>query len=408
LLFLGRFAVRFSRVRRIPGWVACCLCALIAVLVGCGDYCLFCDGQGSGGGGNGNGGEEVCDNVFPGLEAFQQVFQEDIIDTFSQVQGADNRLSLAVIPKGMSFSYPPNIENQSAVAGDVMLADQQADTIFIYDFSKSNAQKSFLADYDQVSGLALMHQVVDPTPTYDLLFFTVNTDATLYIYDLTGTSTPSIVVNPLPITNDLAGSGFFVSPTALAVSSDGNTATVFVLNDKEGNSSVKRLSVNLTTWAPSSPRTLATMKRTDFRLVDIAFSSETDTLFISKKITNGVGGWVYKIANASETTRTVDLDTAAFFIQRAQRVTGLTLALANKAGTTSDLLLLKENIAEFQVEQYNPAVGGQTPEAVYTPTTAFDFLQAIEYDCTNKRLLITNVPFNADFDRTFFEAFPTQ
>ena len=189
---------------------------------------------------------------------------------------------------------------------------------------------------------------------------------------------------------------------------DEDTATVFVLNDEQGNSSVKRLSVDLATWIPSAPRTLATMDGADYRLVDIAFSSQTDTLFISKKITDGVGGWVYKIANASETTRIVDLDTAAFFVQRGQRVTGLTVALTNKTGTTSDLLLLKENIAEFQVEQYDPAVGGQTPEAVYTPTADFDFLQAIEYDCTNRRLLITNVPFNDDFDRTFFEAFPAR
>ncbi len=400
--------MQFPRKEHYSGWVAYCLCVLLPVMVGCGDYCLFCEGQGGGGGGNGNGGEDVCDNVFPGLGFFQQIFENDIIDTFSQVPEADDRLSLAVIPKGMSFKYPPNVENLSAVAGDVMLADQQADTIFIYDSSESDAKKRFLADYDHVSGLALLHQEVDPTPTYDLLFFTVNTDATLYIYDLTGTAPPSSIVNPFPITNALAGSGFFVSPTALAVHADEDTATLFVLNDKEGNSSVKRLSVNLATWIPNSPRTLATMRTTDFRLVDIAFSSETDTLFISKKITEGVGGWVYKIANASDTTQTVDLDTAPSFIERAQRVTGLTVALTNKAGTRSDLLLLKEFVAEFQVEQYNPAVGVQTPEAVYTPTADFDFLQAIQYDCTNRRLLMTNVPFNDDFNRTFFEAFPAQ
>ena len=401
--------MRFPRIRRFSGWVAYCLCVLLPVLVGCGDYCLFCEGQGSGGGGNGNDGEEICDRFFPGLQSFQLVGIEDIIDdTFAQVEGQDNRLSLAVIPKGMSFSYPPNLENESAVAGNVILADQPGDTIFIYDYSDSNAKKSFLTGYDQVSGLALMHQEVDPTPTYDLLFFTVNTDDTLYIYDLTGTSPLSSVLNPLPITNALAGIGFFASPTALAVHADEDTATVFVLNDEQGNSSVKRLSVDLATWVPSAPQTLATMDGTDYRLVDIAFSSQTDALFISKKITDGVGGWVYKIANASETTRIVDLDTAAFFIRRDQRVTGLTVALTNKTGSTSDLLLLTEDIAQFQVQQYNPVIGGQTPETAYTPTADFDFLQAIEYDCTNRRLLMTNVPFNYDFDRTFFEAFPTQ
>ena len=182
--------MRFPRIRRFSGWVAYCLCVLLPVLVGCGDYCLFCEGQGSGGGGNGNDSEEICDNVFPGLGVFQQVFEEDFLDTFSQVRGADDRLSLAVIPKGMSFSYPPNVENQSAVAGDVILADQQADTIFIYDSSQANAQQRFLTGYDQVSGLALLHQEVDPTPIYDLLFFSVNTDDALYIYDLTGTSPP--------------------------------------------------------------------------------------------------------------------------------------------------------------------------------------------------------------------------
>jgi len=131
--------VQCPRIRRFSGWFTYCLCLFIPVLAGCGDFCLFCDGNGGGNGGNGNGSEEICDNVFPGLQSFQLVGSEDIIDTFAQgedQEDQDDRLSLAVIPKGMSFSYPPNVENQSAVAGDVILADQQADTIFIYDFSE--------------------------------------------------------------------------------------------------------------------------------------------------------------------------------------------------------------------------------------------------------------------------------
>jgi hypothetical protein len=403
--------VRFPRTSNLSSWLACCLCLLLTLLAACGDYCLFCEGQGSGGGGNGGSGEEICDSAFPGLAAYGLILEDGIIDTISQEQDADDRLSLAVLPKGMAFSYPPDLDTQSAVAGDVILADQQDETIFIYDFDQSNAKRAFLTDYGQVSGLALLHVEEEGGPTYDLLFFTVNVQDSLYVYDLTGSSPASIVGNPFQITNELAGSGFFESPTALAVHMDQDTAALFVLNEKEGDSSVKRLSLDLTlpAWIPSATRTLATMNTSNHRLVDLTIDSQTDTLFVSKKlIIDGVGGWVYDIPNASTTTQRVNLDTADFFIQRGQRVTGLTVASTNKTGTTSDLLLLRENIAEAQVESYDPGVGGQTPESAYTPTSDFDFLQVIEYDCTNERLLMTDVPFNDDRDRRFFEAFPTQ
>ena len=385
---------------------------LIPVLVGCGDYCLFCDGQGGGGGGGqertaeagdviladqfassifiyeypsneqrsllsdfedvsglalySSEAEETCDNPFPGLVAYQDGGNNlDTIDTFDQEDGQPDRLSLAVIPKGMTFPYGTD-------------------------------------------------QTEPEQTTTELLFFTVNTEDTLYIYDLTGATVPDGSENPYPITNDDLSTDFFQSPTALAIDSDGNTATVFVLNDNGDESSVKRLSVDLGTWPPvseSTPtHTLATMSKNDFRLVDIALLSQTDTkaLFISKKLTEGVGGWVYRISDPSASTETVDLDEAAFFIQRPQRVTGLTVASTTEAGTSADLLLLKENINEDQVEQYDPDVGGETPEVAYTPSTAYDFIQTIEYDCTNERLLMANVPFNDDIDRTFFEATPTQ
>ncbi len=384
---------------------------LIPVLVGCGDYCLFCDGQGSGGGGGGeertaiagdviladqsansifiyeyedekqrslvsgywdvsglalysSGAEDTCDNPFAGLAAYQNGGNNiDEIDILDQDDGQPDRLSLAVIPKGTTFPYG---------------ADQ--------------------TDPDET--------------TIDLLFFTVNTENRLYIYDLTGATVPDEFSNPYPLTNSDLGTGFLASPTALAIDVDGDTATLFVLNEEVGDSSVKRLSVDLETWVPDpdSTHTLATMSQDNFRLVDLALSRQTDTkaLFISKKLINGVGGWVYRISDPSTSTATLDLNTATSLVQREQRVTGLTAPSTNEEDTSADLVLLKENIAEFQVEQYDPAVGGQTPDAAYTPSLDFDFLQAIEYDCTNERLLMTNVPFNNDFDRTFFEATPTQ
>ena len=356
-----------------------------------------------------DGTETLCDNVFSELDTFQQVTNEDIIDTFTTKEGEDDKLSLAVIPKGMSFEYG---SNRTANPGDVILADQQASDIYVYEYESPNTPRSLGVDVGRVSGVALLHQQIDETTDADLLLFTVKADNTLYIYNLTGSDDPSPITND-DLKNFFGGNDFFESPTALAVSTDGDQVVVFVLNDNGTDSSVRRLSVSLTTPLPdtNSLQTVATMGQSDARLTDIALFQETgtDTLFASKKLIEGFGGWVYDISNASVRETPVNLDTADFFIQQNPRVSGLAVAFNNSEATTAKLLLVNEDIGEGQVEQFDIDEGGETPETAYTPSAMFQSMQAIDYDCTKERLVMTDIPRNqVNTVRTFFQAIPTQ
>jgi hypothetical protein len=412
--------VQFPRIRRFPGWFAYCLCLFIPVLAGCGDFCLFCEGQGSGGGGNGNGDEKLCDTPFSGLDDYQFALDIKEIDVFEEQRDGNDRLSIAVIPKGMSFKY--GTSNQTANPGDVILADQLTSDIltsdiYVYEYGSSQTGRSLGIDVGRVSGVALLHQEIDEETDADLLFFTVETDNTLYIYDLTGSD------DPVPITNDdlddfFGGNDFLESPTALAVSADAEKAVVFVLNDDGTNSSVRRLSVSLSTTTPdpSSLQTIATMEETSRRLVDIAFFHEpdalheADALFVSKRVEFGAGvaGWVYRIANASDRTGSVDLESAVAFIEEDVSVTGLEVAFMDKQGTTADLLVLREDVGvagQFDIIQQGAA------EAGFDFREFYQYPQAIAYDCTNERLVMIDIPPNLvppAGNRTFFEAFPTQ
>ena len=403
--------MRSSRIRRCSGWLAYCLCLFIPVSSGCGDFCLFCDGGGGGGGGNGNGSEEICDTPFSGLDDYQSALNLQTIDSFEEERDGNDRLSIAVIPKGMSFEY--GTANQAADPGDVILADQLTSSIYVYEYGSSQTGRSLGIDVGRVSGIALLHQEIDAQPDKDLLFLTVQTENTLYMYDLAGSD------DPVPITNDVldsffGGKDFFESPTALAVSADAEKAVVFVLNDDGTNSSVRRLSVTLPTLTPdpNSLQTIVTMGETNRRLVDVAFFNEADVLFVSKKVDelgSGVAGWVYRITDASvRGGPPVDLDSATAFMQETVNVTGLEVALMDKQGTSADLLVLREDIGV--AGQFDVLKQGTAKEL-------FDFRefraypQATAYDCTNERLVMVDIPPNPDLPagpRTFFEAFPTQ
>jgi len=398
----------FARIRRFSGRVACCLCLLFPVLAGCGDYCLFCEGQGSGGGGGGDertaeagdliladqfagsifiykyedgkqdsllsGLDDVsglalysseesdtCDEPFSTLVAYQQASNIDTIDTLSQQSGQPDRLSLAVVPKGMTFPY----------------------------------------DTDQTD--------TDQTTT-ELLFFTVNTEDTLYIYDLNGATVLDTFDNPYPITNSDLGADFFESPTALAIDSDGSTATLFVLNDNGADSSVKRFSVDLEDWTASSPQEIGTMTETTWRLVDIVYYDQTDELFVSMKTEAQPisGGRVLVISSASERTRPVALESnsTTAFVARDYEITGLAVAPRDDQPGPAEFLSLRANEVG-QVEQFDIDQGG-IPETVFNFSLSYQFPQALAYDCTNERLLIADVPFNDSIPRTLFQAFPTQ
>jgi hypothetical protein len=410
---LGRIAVRLLRIGLFPGFFGGLFCLLPALLVGCGDYCLFdCNGEGGGGGGGGsartaepgdvilagqfvntiflyefpaaqrrsllsgygnvsglalysNKAENTCDRPFSGLAEYQGGgAQLAVIDIFPQQVDEPDRLSLAVIPKGMTFSYGTDPS--------------------------------------------------DPDPgTTTLLFFTVDTQNRLYLYDITGTTVPDGFENPYPITNQdllplFGSSDFFASPTDLAVHVSQNTAALFVLNDNGASSSVRRLSINLSTWLPNSPRTIATMTEPGWRLVDMAYYAQGDKLFVSMKSEGQdlLGGRVFSIPNATTRTSPVTLTSefASAFIAQDYEITGLAVAPTDDQPGPADLLSLRSNQLG-QVEQFDINLGGN-PVAQFSVSFAFEFPQALAYDCTHRRLLMTDVPANNDLERTFFQAAP--
>jgi hypothetical protein len=412
---MGRNTVRFPWLTGLSVCSAYALCLSLALLAGCGDACLYCGGSSGGNGGGGQertaeagdviladqfsndisiyeyeseiqrsllsgfddvsgvalysgSAEETCDNPFAGLDAYRNGGDNlGSIDQISQEAGEPNRLSLAVIPKGMTFPYgtDPTGNGQTAI---------------------------------------------------ELLFFTVNTEDTLYVYDLTGNSTPPGFDNPFPITNQnlklLFGSDFLLSPTALVVNTDGNTATLFVVNDNGAESSVTRLSVSLTSWIPSAPQTIAAMEEVGWRLIDIAYhdGNEADELFVSMKTEGQVGaaGRIYVISNAASRTTpvTLDPDSTTAFVAQPYEITGITVAPTDDQQTQADLLSLRANELG-QVEQFDIDQGGN-PETVFGFSFFFNFPEALAYDCTNERLLMTDIPLNSDFARTFFQAVPSQ
>ena len=396
--------MRFPLVSRFSGWVACCLCMLIPVLVGCGDYCLFCDGQGGGGGGNGNDGEEICDNVFSGLADYQAALNIKTIHTFTEDRNGNDRLSIAVVPKGMSFDYGSNL---TAEPGYVLVADQLNDSIYIFD-EPDQDQTVLLTGFEGVSGLALLHQEKTDETFADLLFFTVADDNQLYVHDLAGSGAPSPITNQDVSDVFTEPGNFFEFPTAIAVSADTDEVVVFVLNDNETDSSVRRLYLTLDSRDPISAKTIGTKTVLSRPLMDIACFEGTDALFVSKKTKNEdfSGGWVYRITDASDRTSSMNLDSDSNFIQGPGLYTGLTAAFTNPQGTTADLLVLREG--DGSVEQYN-ALGQGAWQAEFSLGADVLFPQAVAYDCTNERLLVTNIPFDLeDNRRRLLEAFPTQ
>jgi len=182
---------------------------------------------------------------------------------------------------------------------------------------------------------------------------------------------------------------------------------LFIHNDNGTSSSVRRLSVDLATWVPESPVTVATSTESIRRLGDIVFFQQTDTLFVSKQVEEGGGGvfgWVYRVPDASSRGTAVNLNSATALIQINQNATGLALGLTNTTGTVANLLLLQEGTGFEQVLQFS-TINGEL-ESAFTLDSSLQFPRAIEYDCTNRRLLMTDVPLNDDVDRSFFEALP--
>ncbi|MEW6440098.1 MAG: hypothetical protein AB1640_04105 [bacterium] len=253
--------------------------------------------------------------------------------------------------------------------------------------------------------MALFHKQGEPD-NVDLMFFTDQGQDTLYIYDLTGTSIPTGLENPFPITNLTIGSSFLQSPAALALGELDDRVVLFVLNDNGPGSSVRRLSVDLSTWMPESPETIATSTEPSRRLSDIAIFADADALFVSKRVEEGAGGvfgWVYRIPDASSRGTALDLNSAAALVEIAQNATGLALGFTNTTGTVADLLLLQEGSGVEQVLQFS-TVGAL--QSAFTPDPSFQFPRAIEYDCTTRRILVTDVPLNDDVDRALLEALP--
>ena len=169
---------------------------------------------------------------------------------------------------------------------------------------------------------------------------------------------------------------------------------------------MRRLHVNPGSLDPVSAKTIGTKNVSSRPLADIAYFEHTDALFVSKKTVGEefAVGWVHRIVNASDRTSSVDLDSDPPYIEAPRSFTGLAVAPTNKEGTSADLLVLRET--DGSVEQYDTLVAGDV-EAISFFGALSQFPQAVEYDCTNERLVVTDIPFNVAIARRFFEVFFT-
>ena len=91
-------------------------------------------------------------------------------------------------------------------------------------------------------------------------------------------------------------------------------------------------------------------------------------------------------------------------------ITGLAIAYTEEDATEASLLVLREGEASSsegngQVLQYGTDNAGD-PVVLLIPAInswSFSWLKDVEYDCTNQRILLADVPLNSDIVMSFFE-----
>jgi len=378
------------------------LAVFLLLISCCGDFTLFPYG---------GGGEEPefpevlpgCEKVFAGLGDYAGL-AEQIGDPFEN-SADNNRISLAVVPAGMTFTYTDN-GTKTAAAGDVILADEGGNSIYVYDYSSSERYVLLSDDeYSGVTGLVLLQAEIDEV-NYSFLFFTIRSSAYLYIYDLKGVHIPAYS-NPLPVETSHHKA---VAPTSLALGVNGTQGVLFILDDNGSDSQIVRVFVDLSTFLVTST-SIASMGNASHQLFDMAYLQSQDYLFVSKRIRSNVTGnygWVYRISSAADRTISQGLDDNgdAFASWDASNMTGVALAYEDTTSKTAALLVLLEREGNNQLLQYDTLTAG-APESQLTVVNDvggfFSGLTTVQYDCSHERILLANVPFNTSSSKSFLQ-----
>ncbi len=382
------------------------LAVFLLLISCCGDFTLYPYGGGGGGGDDDDDVLPGCEQTFSGVGNYASL-AEQIGEQFDN-SAENNRISMAVVPAGMTFTYVYN-GTKTAVAGDVILADQGGNSIFVYD-SSSDERYVLLSDdkYSGITGLVLLQaEIADEN--YSLLFFTIRSSAYLYVYDLTGEHLVD-AGNPLPPfeTSDHKA----VEPTALALGVIGTTGVLFVLDDNGSDSQIVRVSVNLSTFNVTST-SIASMGNASRQLFDMAYLQSEDYLFVSKRMSSAVVGnygWIYRITNAADRSTSQGLDDTddVFASRDAVNMTGVTLAYEDATATEAALLVLLERAGTNQLLQYDTSTAGAPAELSVQDSGGgyFSGLMAVQYDCSNQRILLADIPVHPNA-KSFLQLSPS-
>jgi len=362
------------------------LCAAGLLALSCGDFTLNLGNAQQGSGTTPGPIQEDCDKPFEGLSKYDAKNDESNIDGTTSTNWLADAVAVAVVPKGMTFTFSDAVTGTKVTAapGDLVVADTDSDKIYFYDKSAGNARHTLIYNatkFAEPGGVDLYHeQISTGTPVLDvnLLVYTgknlENNKYTLYIKDLTtGTSyTVSETTNP---------AYKFTNPTAVAVGASSQNRGVFVVDDS-GNKVVR---VTFTFSGTALP-TLNTPKKIldGDDIQDVVFYNQNQTLYFSDW---GPGGnyQVYQSGSAL----TVDNPGKSVFITKAHlfQPMGLALAFTVQDASGAKLLVISRQVS-IAIQQF-AVTGGGTPESGVLEILQPENLHAVAYDCTHARILFT-------------------
>ena len=366
------------------------LCLSLGILLllsaHCGDFTLFDDGDG----GNGDNGstEEVCPLPFSNLDDYTDLGQ------LSPDEPLDNPVALAVVPPGMEFTF----NSRAVEPGDVLVADRDKGKIFVV---PSGGTAFEMITVQAPAGLALFSWIPEDTALEEeihLLFYTSATRDSFFIYDLAGTLFPTSLPS-IEVTNTLLSGAPLQEPTSLAVLGTQEKASLFVLNSQ----TIVRINVNLGASPSFETDTLA---RNFSNLRDMAYRSSTDHLFFIQNDPDDPDvARIFRIANATaESPAPLDgLANPAPFLEDTDFLTnpvGLAIPFTDQEGGQSALLVTQPLVQLYSFIQYDPT-SGSYEASLESPNP--DQPAAIAYDCTNQRILFTNIPLNQELFGSLWE-----
>ncbi len=169
---------------------------------------------------------------------------------------------------------------------------------------------------------------------------------------------------------------------AVAVGRSVDKRGIFVVDNRQ---KVYRITLIISGTVPA-PDSMATLATGFSSLRDVAFSNQTQSVYLSE-VNDSV---VFQVKSAM-TSSAVNKSQLPNFIPPSQLLqpTGLNLAPTNIAGTASDLLVVSQQvtraIGQFDTDNGSIALG-------YLPVINIEH-QDVAYDCTNTRIVYTRKTF---------------